>query len=97
MSDGNIREVPFAEMARAHREQRAERDAVNWLLVHMAEDLSPESAVAKAVQRRSTWRQVLELARWEGTFEVAALLEEAVAALGPEILDERTIGGDPDP
>lgn len=92
MTDGKIREVPFAEIARTHREQRAEREAVNWLLAHMAEDLPPESAAAKAIGRRATWGQVLQLARWEGAFEVAALLEEAVAALGAEALEEKTVG-----
>lgn len=90
--DDKIREVPFAELARAHREQRAEREAVNWLLGHMAEDLPPESATAKAIDRRATWREILQLAQWEGSFEVATLLEEAASALGTEALEEKSTG-----
>jgi hypothetical protein len=92
MDHGKVREVPFAERARVHREQRAEREAVNWLLAHMAEDLPPDSATAKAITRRASWREILQLAQWEGAFEVATLLEEAASTLGSEVLEEKSTG-----
>lgn len=90
--DDKVREVPFAEISRVQREQRAEREAVNWLLGHMAEELPPESATAKAIERRASWREILQLAQWEGYFEVATLLEEAVSALGNDALAEKSAG-----
>lgn len=92
MDSGKIREVPFSELARAHREQRAEREAVNWLLAHMAEDLPSDSATAKAIVRRATWREIMKFAQWEGSFEVATLLEEAASTLGSEVLEEKSAG-----
>ncbi len=90
MIDERSREISIADIARVHREQQAEREAVNWLLAHMAEDLPCESATYKALARRDPWRVVLQMAQWEGFFEVVSLLEEAVETLGPEALEERS-------
>jgi hypothetical protein len=84
------REIPIAEIARAHREQQAEREAVNWLLAQMAEDLPCESATYKALARHDSWRVVLQMAQWEGFFEVASLLEEAAQTLGTGALEEKS-------
>lgn len=88
-NQGKVREVPFAELARFHKEQRAECEAIQWLLLHMADDLPPDSATAKAIGRQGTWGEILRLAQWEGVFEISILLEEAAATLGPEVLGER--------
>ncbi len=90
MSERVSREISMAEIARAHREQQAEREAVNWLLAHMAEDLPPDSATYKALAPRDSWRVVLQMAHWEGFFEVSSLLEEALETLGPEALEEKS-------
>ena len=84
-SDGKVKEVPFTEHARELRELREEIAAVNWLLIHAAERLSPVSPTAKAIGRRAAWQEILQLARWEGAEEVAALLEEARQSLGPDL------------
>lgn len=88
MSGKNVREVPFAALAEARREVQQEAAAVNWLLEHLAEFLPPDSPTAKAISRQATWREVLQLARWEGHGEIVAVLEEALTHLGADLPGE---------
>ncbi|MFA5517169.1 MAG: hypothetical protein WDA20_12860, partial [Desulfuromonadales bacterium] len=64
---------------------REEIAAVNWLLVHLSEELPPASPAALAVARGAAWREILALAQWQGADELVALLEEALPTLGPEL------------
>ncbi|BCR04020.1 hypothetical protein DESUT3_10890 [Desulfuromonas versatilis] len=85
---GKIREVPFAERAAVRSEVRQEIEAVRWLLEAMRERLPAQSATAKAIERRAPWREILQFARWEECFEVAGLLEDAIATLEDDIPPE---------
>jgi hypothetical protein len=87
--EGKITEVPFARIAAAQRDLKEEIEAVNWLLQHLAEDLEEPSPTRKAIARRAAWTDILGLARWEGAFEVASLLEDAMQTLGEPPADRR--------
>ncbi len=82
---GKMTEVPFAERTRSRRELREEIAAVNWLLVHLATLLPADSPTGRAICRRATWQEILQLARWEDADEVIALLEDAEQSLGPAL------------
>ncbi len=76
-----VRCVPFAELTKLQGEVDREVDAVNWLLRHMAENLPEAAPTAKAVQRAAPWEEILQIARWDGNLEIAALLEDALKTL----------------
>jgi len=80
-----IREVPFAEKAVVRQEIQEEIDAVNWLLLKCCKELPKESPTAKAVKREATWEEILNLARWEGAWEIMELLEEARVDIGADL------------
>jgi hypothetical protein len=86
--DGKVREVPFAERARALRELQTEIAAVNWLIAHLATNLPPDSPTALAIKRGASWQQTRSLARWEDAGEIAALLEDAFETLGADLPPE---------
>jgi hypothetical protein len=79
---GKVKKVRFAEYARYRQELREEIAAVNWLLVHLGKVLPATSPTAMAIARRATWREILQLARWEDAEEIVALLEEAEQTFG---------------